>query len=134
MTHAGLAWASYCGNRAASLAGDGGIPLHNVKPSRPAGWPFRRRLKRQGATPEFAEAMARLEFGKYYPRGRLIDEPTKPRRSYSKQNRARCDNTENGKPFVPWQPPRVRERRSELAAGMARLSGGRKGAREDDPI
>jgi hypothetical protein len=121
MTHASLAWASYCGNRAASLAGEKELTLREHKPSRPIGWPWRRRLKRVGATPEFAAAITRLEFGRYYPKDLGASSRAKPGRKKATPPEPKRPCEPPVKPHVRWRPPSIRERRSELEAGKARL-------------
>jgi hypothetical protein len=107
--------------------------LQDSKPTRPKGWPWRRRPRSQrtGATPEFAQAITRAEFGKYYPK----DLPRKREKTAVRPKAPRppcqCSRKPDGKAHVPWRPPSVRERRTELAQGKARLLKGRNPPRPD---
>jgi hypothetical protein len=76
--------------------------------------------------------MARLEFGKNYPRGSLPDKPAKSPRKKVVPPKPDCESTTGSKMHIAWRPPSVRERRCELEAGKARLLRGRKRGPEDD--
>ena len=103
-----------------------------------------RRRRRMGADAAFAKAMARAEFGQFY-----TDEceQREVRRSLER-GKARRTSDSGGAREVPvsprpdgkgkakprlWHRPSVRERRTEIAEGFARLSAGAKRRKAEDP-
>jgi hypothetical protein len=103
----------------------------------------RRRRRRVGADADFAKAMARLEFGRFYTDEQQQREV---RRSLERAKPCRQPNEPEPEKKVPsapppsagadkckpklWHRPRVRERRTELADGMAKLAARAKSRKE----
>jgi hypothetical protein len=93
---------------------------------------------RRGADAAFAKAMARAEFGRFYCddtdlreiRRSMARDKTRSETPQRSQPKAET-NCEQGKPARKgkrsvWRPIGVRERRTELKEGLARLKNGRK--------
>jgi hypothetical protein len=100
-----------------------------------------------GADAKFARAMARAEFGRFYTDER---EQREVRRSLERAKARRKMETSGGEerpaeaaPAMPdgkgsakpklWHRPSVRERRTEIAEGMARLIAGAKRRKAEEP-
>jgi hypothetical protein len=106
-----------------------------------------RRRRRLGADAAFAKAMARAEFGRFYTdeceqrEVRRSLERAKARRKAEKGGSAAAQVAEpavakpadkgSAKPKL-WHRPSVRERRTEIAEGMARLIAGAKRRKAED--
>jgi hypothetical protein len=102
---------------------------------RPGRAPVRRR-RRIGADADFAKAMARAEFGRFYVDQRQLDEVSRSLGQAEARRRPKPDReNEAAPPPCPnpkaagtkpqlWHRPSVRERRTELADAMARLTAG----------
>ena len=93
---------------------------------------------RRGADAAFARAMARSEFGRFYCDERDLQEVrrslarTKTRSETSRPSQTNTDTRQKHMKPAPkdngklWRPVGVRERRTELNAGLARLKETRK--------
>ena len=108
--------------------------MREIKTIRLGHWPWRRYSRRVGADPAFAKAIARSEFGRFYTddqeqreiarslaraKGRRMSKPSSQEAASEAKLPA---NGPVGKSKVAlWREPRVRERRSELAAAKMRL-------------
>ena len=119
----------------------------HIKFSHPGNARVRRRRRRTGADAAFAKAMARAEFGRFY-----TDEceQREVRRSLER-GKARRKSDNGGAEDMPvgavppkpagkgrakprlWHRPSVRERRTEIAEGIARLIAGAKRRKAEDP-
>jgi hypothetical protein len=107
------------------------------KPLRPSRWPWRDRPRRVGADAAFAKAIARSEFGRFYADDQQMREVARSlRRAQGKRTRQvpgpppqAPDNEAASSQQKPrarrdqalWRGPNLREQRSKLAVGKARL-------------
>jgi hypothetical protein len=101
--------------------------------------PYRRGARRIGADADFARALARQEFGRFYWNDRLeaelrgqLGKPEQKDEAWSRKRErpapARKENQDKATTTrAPlWQPPRLREQRQKLAEARARLLNGQR--------
>jgi hypothetical protein len=121
--------------------------LQHIKIPQAVNARVRRRRRRVGADVAFAKAMARAEFGRFYTdereqqevrrslqraKARRRQEPGGGEQTLAEEMTAKPDGKGGAKPKL-WHRPSVRERRTEISEGMARLIAGAKRRKAEGP-